>query len=122
MRQLNISKQPIDPTWETDRANALPLLQKLAAARPLGETADREEQLLRFIASVAMQYWGRGAAWESLLTVGWEGAVGCYDRYAERLGDFCGYDGGVRALVSVFARPLGVVVGAAAYCRCGKGV
>lgn len=74
MRQLKISKQPTDPAWEVEKAQALPLLRSLAATQPLGLAAEAEEKLLRFIVSMATQYRGRGVAWEALLRAGFEAA------------------------------------------------
>lgn len=83
MRQLKISKQHAAPAWETDRAQAIPFLQGLAAAQPLGLAAEAEEKLLRFIVAVATLCWGRGVAWEALLRSGYAGAVHCYAACAE---------------------------------------
>lgn len=84
MRQLKLTKQPTDPTWETDRAHALPLLRSLAAAQPLSLPAKEEEKLLRFIVSVATQYRSQGAEWEALLRAGFAGAAAHLAGYANR--------------------------------------
>ena len=84
MRQLKLSRQATNPTWEADRAQFLPLLQSLAAAQPLGLPAEAEEKLLRFIASVAWQYQWRGVTWETLLRAGYEAAVEHFAHYAHR--------------------------------------
>lgn len=83
MRQLKLTKPPTDPTWEADRAHALPLLRSLAAAQPLGLPTEDEEKLLQFIVSVATQYRGQGAEWETLLRAGFAGAAHCYTACAE---------------------------------------
>ncbi|WP_305021345.1 hypothetical protein [Hymenobacter cheonanensis] len=76
MRQLKISKQPTNPTWETDRAQAIPFLQSLAATQPLGLAAEAEEKLLRFIVAVATQYRGRGWRGRSYCGLGIQGHLG----------------------------------------------
>ncbi|GAB3634888.1 hypothetical protein GCM10027422_04780 [Hymenobacter arcticus] len=87
MRQLKVSKQPTDPAWEAEKANALPFLRQLAAARPLGLAPAGQEQYLRFIAATARQYRNQGASWESLLTAGYEAVVSSLELEASRPGE-----------------------------------
>lgn len=75
MRQLKLSRQHTDPSWEADRAQALPLLRSLATEHPLPLLAAAEEQLLRFIVAMATQYRGRGTEWDKLLHTGYLAAA-----------------------------------------------
>ena len=84
MRQLYISKQPADSTWETDRAQALPLLRALSEAQPLACGEAEEAAYLGYIIAVAAQYRGQGASWAELLTAGHAALVRHFTYYAGR--------------------------------------
>lgn len=60
MRQLKLSRQHADPAWVADRAQAIPLLRRLATAHPLGLALAAKEQLLPFIISTTTQHRGQG--------------------------------------------------------------
>ena len=82
MRQLKMTKQHTCPAWVAENANALQFLRQLAAARPLG-LEPISNDCLRFLVSLAKQYRGQGAPWESLLTAGYEALADGYDHYAK---------------------------------------
>ena len=94
MRQLKFTpiKDRLTPAeftiYETEQAEALPLLRSLSAAQPLGTSAAQEEAWFRFIISIATQYRNQGANWAELLTTGYTALAKCWIRYAEQPGEF----------------------------------
>lgn len=109
MRQLILTSPNRFPpgqqaAYEADRDQALPLLRRLSALRPLGCAAADKERLHQFIVSVATQYYGQGKSMAQLLIAGHNALADSYDQYNgspeyfARFGTWCVRQGMLAAL------------------------
>ena len=94
MRQLKLIpiKDRLTPaefaSSEAEQAGALPLLQNLSAAQPLGLDERQEKAWFRCIISVATQHRNQGTNWAELLTAGYTALAECRVRHAKRPSEF----------------------------------
>ena len=93
MRQLKLtSPNRVPPeqqaAFDAERAQALPLLLRLSALRPLGCPSADEQRLHQFIVSVASQYYGQGQPLVPLLLAGHNALANSFLHYAGRLEEF----------------------------------
>lgn len=93
MRQLILTSPNRFPpgqqaAYEADRDQALPLLRRLSALRPLGCAAADKERLHQFIVSVTTQYYGQGKSMAQLLVAGHNALADSLSRYAGRPKEF----------------------------------